>query len=137
MAKKSKKTKKVITDLSRRERQIMDVIYRQGSATAAEVREQMPDPPSYSSVRALLRVLEEKGVLKHKQQGPRYLFMPTVRREKAKASALKHMMQTFFDDSAENVIAALMDISSSKLSEEEYKRLSEMIEQARREGKQK
>src|SRR3954466_11091420 len=87
--------------LSRRERQIMEVIYRRGQATAAEVMEEMPDPPSYSAVRAMLRVLEEKGHLRHDQQGPRYVFLPTVPRDKARRSALKQLVRTFFDGSAE------------------------------------
>jgi predicted transcriptional regulator len=125
---------KLLTDLSRRERQIMDVIYSKGSATAAEVRDEIPDPPSYSTVRALLKVLEEKGFLRHKQQGPRYVFTPTVKRDRAKTTALKHVMQTFFDNSAEDVVAALIDISGTELSEEEYRRLNSLIEQARRKG---
>src|SRR3954454_18922271 len=101
--------------LSRRERQIMDVIYRRGRATAAEVLEGLPDPPSYSAVRAMLRVLEEKGHLRHASQGPRYLFMPTVPREKARRSALKQLVQTFFDGSTEQAVAALLDLSSRAL----------------------
>jgi len=126
--------RKLLTDLSRRERQIMDIIYSKGSATAAEVQEQIPDPPSYSSVRALLKVLEEKGFLRHKQQGPRYVFTPTVKRDRAKTTALKHVMQTFFDNSAEDVVAALMDISGTELSDDEYRRLDSLIKQARRKG---
>jgi predicted transcriptional regulator len=126
--------RKLLTDLSRRERQIMDIIYSKGSATAAEVREAIPDPPSYSSVRALLKVLEEKGFLRHKQQGPRYVFAPTVKRDRAKTTALKHVMQTFFGNSTEDVVAALMDISGTELSDAEYRRLNSLIEQARRKG---
>jgi len=126
--------RKIITDLSRRERQIMDIIYSKGSATAAEVQEAIPDPPSYSSVRALLKVLEEKGFLRHRQQGPRYVFTPTVKRDRAKTTALKHVMHTFFDNSAEDVVAALMDISGTELSDDEYRRLNSLIEQARRKG---
>ena len=130
-------SKKSITDLTRRERQIMDVIFKKGAATAAEVREAMPEPPSYSTVRALLRILEDKGLLKHKQQGPRYLYQPTVRRDRARTSALKHLMHTFYDNSIEQVVAALMDMSGSDMSEEEYEELSRMIERARKESKQK
>ena len=130
-------SKKSITDLTRRERQIMDVIFKKGAATAAEVREAMPEPPSYSTVRALLRILEDKGLLKHKQQGPRYLYQPTVRRDRARTSALKHLMHTFYDNSIEQVVAALMDLSGSDMSEEEYEELSRMIERARKESKQK
>jgi predicted transcriptional regulator len=130
-------SKKVITDLSRRERQIMDAIFKNGTATAAEVREAIPDAPSYSSVRTLLRILEDKGLLKHKQQGPRYLYQPTIRRDRAKTSALKHLMHTFFDNSIEEVVAALMDMSGDDMSEEEYEQLSRMIERAKKESKKK
>ena len=126
--------KQAMSDLSRRERQIMDIIYKTGEATAADVQKAMPDAPSYSTVRALLRVLEEKGVLKHREQGPRYVFLPVIARDKAKASALKHLMQTFFDNSTESVVAALMDMRGSDITDEEYERLSRMIEQARKEG---
>lgn len=121
--------------LSRRERQIMDVIYSRGQATAAEVQENMPDPPSYSAVRAMLRLLEEKGYLKHEQDGPRYLFKPTLAREKARKSALKQMLETFFDGSTEQAVAALLNLSKPKLSQDELDRLSEMIETAKKEGR--
>ena len=121
--------------LSRRERQIMDAIYRRGRATAAEVLEDLPDPPSYSAVRAMLRVLEEKGHLRHEQQGPRYLFLPTVPREKARRSALRQLVRTFFDGSTEQTVAALLDLSASRLSDAELDRLSQLIDQARKEGR--
>lgn len=121
--------------LSRRERQIMDVIYRRGQATAAEVLAEMPDPPSYSAVRALLRVLEEKGHLKHEQQGPRYVFLPTVARERARRSALKRVVHTFFDGSTEAAVAALLDLSHTRLSAAELDRLARRIEDARKEGR--
>jgi predicted transcriptional regulator len=121
--------------MSRRERQIMDVIYRRGQATAAEVLAELPDPPSYSAVRAMLRVLEEKGHLRHEQQGPRYIFLPTVPREKARRSALKQLVRTFFDGSTEQAVAALLDMSASRLSDEELDRLSQLINQARKEGR--
>ena len=122
------------SSLSRRERQIMDAIYRRGQATAAEVLEDLPDPPSYSAVRAMLRVLEEKGHLRHEQQGPRYVFLPTVPREKARRSALKQLVRTFFDGSTEQTVAALLDLSASRLSDTELDRLSQLIERARTEG---
>ena len=122
-------------NLSRRERQIMDIIYRLGQASAAEVMENLPDPPSYSAVRAMLRVLEEKGHLRHRKQGPRYVFLATVPRHKARRSALKQVVQTFFDGSAEQAVAALLDVSRSQLSEEELGRLAELIKQAREEGR--
>jgi predicted transcriptional regulator len=121
--------------LSRRERQIMDAIYRRGQATVAEVLEDMPDPPSYSAVRAMLRVLEEKGHLRHDQQGPRYVFLPTVPRDQARRSALQQLVRTFFDGSTEQTVAALLDLSDSKLSDAELKRLSRLIDQARKEGR--
>lgn len=121
-------------ELSRRERQIIDILYAQGRATAAEVQALLPDPPSYSAVRAMLRILEEKGHVRHAQDGPRYVYVPTVARESAKRSAMRHMLQTFFDGSAEQAISALLDDSSSKLSDEELDRLARMIDQARRTG---
>lgn len=121
--------------LSRRERQIMDVIYQRGQATAAEVQENMPDPPGYSAVRAMLRLLEEKGYLHHEQDGPRYIFKPTLAREKARKSAMKQMLETFFDGSTEQAMAALLTLSKSKLSDEELDRLSQMIEKAKKEGR--
>jgi predicted transcriptional regulator len=122
------------SSLSRRERQIMDAIYRRGQATAAEVLEDLPDPPSYSAVRAMLRVLEEKGHLRHEQQGPRYVFLPTVPREQARRSALKQLVRTFFEGSTEQTVAALLDLSASRLSDAELDRLSQLIERARKEG---
>ena len=122
-------------NLSRRERQIMDIIYELNEATAAQVLERLPNPPSYSAVRALLRVLEEKGHLSHKQDGPRYVFVPTLPRDEARENALKHLVNTFFDGSTEKVVAALLDISDEKLSEDDYQRLSQLIENARKEGR--
>lgn len=121
-------------DLSRRERQIIDILYAQGRATAAEVQAALPDPPSYSAVRAMLRILEEKGHVRHEQDGPRYVYVPTVARDNAKRSALRHMLQTFFDGSAEQAISALLDDSSTRLSDRELDRLARMIDQARRTG---
>ncbi len=126
---------KLITHLSRRERQIMDIIYQQGEATVAEVRNYLPDPPSYSSVRALLSVLKKKGYLKHKEQGRRYIYYPTVALDRVKRSALKHLMETFFDDSAERVMAALLNIRGVDLSEKELERMARLIEEAKKEGK--
>jgi BlaI family transcriptional regulator, penicillinase repressor len=117
-------------ELSRRERQIMDIIYARGEATAAEVTEGLPDAPSYSTVRALLRILEEKGVLKHREDGPRYIFAPTVPRAKASKSALTRVLNTFFEGSLANAVAALVDTKDTKLSAEELKRLEAIIKQA-------
>ena len=119
-------------ELSRRERQIIDILYSHGRSTAAEVQAALPDPPSYSAVRAMLRILEEKGHVRHEQDGPRYVYLPTVARDNAKKSALRHMLRTFFDGSAEQAISALLDDESSKLSEAELERLARMINQARR-----
>jgi predicted transcriptional regulator len=124
-----------VQHLSRRERQIMDVVYRLGQASAADVLENMPDPPGYSAVRTMLRLLEEKGYLRHDQDGPRYVYLPTVSRDKARQSALKQLVQTFFDNSTEQTVAALLDMSKSKMSGEELERLSELIEKARKEGR--
>ena len=121
--------------LSRRERQIMDIIYQRSQATAAEVMEHLPDAPSYSAVRALLRVLEEKGHVRHKQDGPRYVFLPTVSRDRAQKSALRQVVGTFFEDSAEQTVAALLDMTAKDMSDVELDRLSEVIEQARKEGR--
>jgi predicted transcriptional regulator len=121
-------------DLSRRERQIIDILYAQGRATAAEVQTALPDPPSYSAVRAMLRILEEKGHVRHEQDGPRYVYVPTLGRDNAKRSALHHMLKTFFDGSAEQAISALLDESSSKLSDAELDRLARLIDQARNTG---
>ncbi len=121
-------------DLSRRERQILDILYKNGRATAAEVQAALPEPPSYSAVRALLRILEEKGHVRHEQDGPRYVYLPTVARDNAKRSALRHILQTFFDGSAEQAISALLDDSSSKLSSAELDRLARLIDGARKSG---
>ena len=121
--------------LSRRERQIMDVLYRRESATAAEVMENLPDAPGYSAVRALLRILEQKGHIRHEERAGKYIFMPTMRRDQAKRSALRHLVQTFFDGSAEDAVAALLDTKSSKLTEQELDRLQTLIDKARKGGK--
>jgi len=126
---------KNLVHLSRRERQIMDVLFAQGQATAAEIRKALPDPPSYSTVRTQLRVLEDKGFLSHTEQGPRYLYAPTIPAERARLSALRHLKRTFFDNSAESVISALLELPDSELSEADFDRLTRLIEQARREGK--
>jgi predicted transcriptional regulator len=121
-------------ELSRRERQIVDILYARGRATAAEVQAALPDPPSYSAVRAMLRILEDKGHVRHEQDGPRYVYVPTVARDSAKRSAMRHMVRTFFDGSAEQAISALLDDSSARLSDVELDRLARLIDQARRSG---
>jgi predicted transcriptional regulator len=121
--------------LSRRERQIMDVIYALGRATAADVHERLADPPSYSAVRALLRVLEDKGHLTHAQDGPRYVYAPVVSRAAARRSALRQLVTTFFDGSPERAAAALLDMSERALSDDEAHALEQLIEKAKREGR--
>lgn len=116
---------------SRRERQIMDLVYARGEVTAAEVEKGLPDAPSYSAVRALLRVLVDKGFLKHRQDGPRYVYGPVVPRERASRSALKSVLKTFFEGSLANAVSALVDARESKLSAAELERLEAIIKQAR------
>ena len=123
------------TSLSRRERQIMDILYRRGSATAAEIKEDLPEAPSYSAVRAMLRILEDKGHLRHHTDGPRYVFTPVVSRPAAQKSALKQMVRTFFDGSATQAVAALLDLSARNLSDDELDQLTKLVEQAKGEGK--
>jgi predicted transcriptional regulator len=122
-------------DLSRRERQIMDLLFRTGRATAAEVMEGLSDAPSYSAVRALLRILEQKGHIRHEEEGRAYVYMPLVRRDAARQSALTHLLKTFFDNSAEQAVAALLAIKGEKMSSAELERMSKMIEKAKKEGR--
>ena len=124
-----------LAGLSRRERQIMDILYQRGKASVSEVREAMDDAPGYSAVRTLMRVLEEKGHVKHKAEGLKYVYLPTVAQEKAKRSAVKHLLDTFFKGSPEQIVAALLDVSSTKLTREELDRMSAMIEKAKKEDK--
>ena len=120
--------------LSRRERQIMDILYQRAKASASEVRESMEDAPSYSAVRAMLRILEQKGHVKHRAEGLKYVYVPVLGRDKAKRSAVKHLLDTFFSNSPEQVMAALLDVSSKHLTRDELDRMAEMIEKAKREG---
>jgi predicted transcriptional regulator len=121
--------------LSRRERQAMDIIYECGQVTAAELLERLPDPPSYSAVRSMLRLLEEKGHLEHAQDGPRYVFSPTVPRERASQSALRHVLKTFFDGSTEDAVAALLGLDSDQIDEAAAKRMVDLIKRAKQEGR--
>ena len=121
--------------MSRRERQIMDVVYRLGEATVADVLRELADPPSYSAVRAFLRILEEKGHLRHKEAGPRYVYSPRVPREKARRSALRRLLHNFFDDSGESLVAALLDDDAARLSSQELENLAGLIERARKDGR--
>jgi BlaI family penicillinase repressor len=125
-----------LTHLSRRERQIMDVLYQLGKASVADVLGRLPDPPSYSAVRALLRILEEKAVVRHEQAGARYLFVPTVRRDAAKRSALRHLVNTFFEGSTSQVMAALVEMSGPGLDEGEIARLRQLIDDAKKRSKE-
>ena len=120
--------------VSRRERQILDVLYARGKATAAEIQAAIPDPPGYSSIRALLRILEEKGHVRHESDGPRYVFLPSIGKARAGKNAIRHMLETFFDNSAGDAVAALLDASSAKLKPEELDRLEALIEKARKES---
>jgi predicted transcriptional regulator len=124
-----------LVGLSRRERQIMEILFQRGKASSAEVREAMPDAPGYSAVRAMLRVLEEKGHVRHQEEGLKYVYVPTVARDKAKRSAVKHVLDTFFAGSPEQIVAALLDVSATRLTREELDRMGDMIEKAKREGK--
>ena len=121
--------------MSRRERQIMEILYRRGQASVSEVRAAMNDAPSYSAVRAMLRVLKDKGHVRHQAEGLKYMYRPVVNREKAKRSALKSLVDTFFNDRPDEVVAALLDVSSRRLTAEELDRMAAMIDEARREGK--
>ncbi len=123
------------TALSRRERQIMDAIYRLGQATAAQVMDNLPDAPGYSAVRALLRILEDKGHVRHEKVGPRYVYEPTVPAEMASGNALQHVVATFFEGSVSQAVAALLEHADTELSEDELARLERQIEKARQEGR--
>ena len=122
-------------NLSRRERQIMEVIYARGQATVGEVQEDMPDPPSYSAVRAMLGKLERKGYLKHEEHGLRYLYLPTMPREEVQDSALERVMHTFFEGSPTKAVAAILDMSAVDLTDAEIDEMAKLVEQARRRGR--
>jgi predicted transcriptional regulator len=121
--------------LSRRERELMEVVYRRGEATVEEVRRGLSDPPSYSSVRTILRILEEKGRLRHRKEGARYVYHPVVPAREARRSALRGIVDTFFSGAPDEAFATLLDLSEGDLTEEELDRLSEMIEKVREEGR--
>jgi predicted transcriptional regulator len=123
------------TALSKRERQIMDALYRLGRASAGEILESLPGAPSYSTVRTQLRVLEAKGHVRHEEQGLRYVYVPTVPRHAARKSALKHLMETFFDGSSAKVVAALLGGEGARVSEEELARIAELVDEARKESR--
>jgi predicted transcriptional regulator len=122
------------TVLARRERQIMDILFRRGRATAAEVMEELPGDPSYSTVRTQLRVLEEKGHVRHEEDGVRFIYMPAVARHAARKSALRHLVETFFDGSSEKAVAALLGGEGAKLTDEQLDRIADLIARARKDG---
>jgi predicted transcriptional regulator len=127
-------TRALHTVLTRRERQIMDILFRRGRATAAEVMEDLPGEPSYSTVRTQLRVLEEKGHVRHEEDGVRFVYMPAVARHAARKSALRHLIETFFDGSSEKAVAALLGGEGSKLSDEQLDRIADLIAKSRKDG---
>lgn len=118
--------------LGRRERQIMDVVYRKGRATVAEIRAELPDPPTYSAVRGMLRFLEDKGYLRHDEDGPRYVYSPTADPKQVRGSAVRHLVRTFFNDSASSAVAAMLGLYKAHLSDEDLDRLEALLEQARK-----
>jgi BlaI family penicillinase repressor len=124
-----------VVELGRRERQIMDVLYRLGKASVGQVRAELPDPPTYSAVRGMLRLLEEKGYLMHESEGLRYVYRPTVGAQQARRSALRHMVHTFFGGSAMDAAATLLESADAKLTEADVNRLSDIIKKAKAEGR--
>jgi predicted transcriptional regulator len=123
------------TDLSRRERQVMDILYRRAEATVAEVMNDLPDPPTYSAVRSILRILMEKKLITHREDGPRYVYLPAVDTDEAREDALKHVIRTFFDGSAEQAVTAVLRMSDAKLSDAELNALADRIKAARISGR--
>jgi predicted transcriptional regulator len=121
--------------LSRRERQIMDFLFQRGKASVGEVMDGIPDPPGYSAVRATLRTLEQKGRVSHEEEGRAYIYRPTLRRDAARKSALTHVLKTFFDNSAEQAVAALLELKGPRLSDAQLERVSRMVEKAKKEGR--
>ena len=122
-------------DLGRRERQLVEAVYRLGRATVNEVLDQLPDPPSYSAVRAMLGKLEHKGYLKHQQDGPRYVYLPALSTERARRNALEHLVNTFFDGSAERAVMALIQLSDTEVSADVLERLADKVKEAHKEGR--
>ncbi len=126
-------SKRLIHGLSKRERQIIEIIYRKKSASVRDVLEEIPDPPGYSSVRALLNILEGKGLLKHRKSGKKYVYFPTIPRKRAVSIAIKHMLEMYFNNSIEEAISALIEVTDRKITDEEYGRLTQLIERVRKE----
>jgi predicted transcriptional regulator len=121
--------------LTRREREIMDILHRRGRATAHEVMDDLAEPPSYSAVRTFLRLLEDRGHVRHEQDGPRYVYTPTVGRREARRSAITHLVETFFDGSVEDAVATLVESSKPKLSAQELDRIAALVAKAKKEGR--
>ncbi len=126
---------KIGDGLTRRERQVMNILFRRGEATVAEVMDDLPEPPSYSAVRSILRILAEKKLITHREDGPRYVYLPAVSTSGAREEALLHVVRTFFDGSVGQAAAALLDISESDIGEAELRRLQEGVRKARRSGR--
>jgi len=126
--------RKSARDLGRRERQIMDVIFQLGEASVSDVLARLPDPPSYSAVRTMIRLLEAKGFLRHRQDGNRYMYRPTQSHETASRSALQHLLATFFGGSATDAMAAILDLSADEMTDADLKRMERLIDEARQEG---
>ena len=122
-------------DLGRREGQIMDIVFELGEASVADVLQRLPDPPSYSAVRTMIRHLESKKLLRHRREGTKYIYRPTQSKESASRSALRHLIKTFFGDSAPDAVAAVLGVSSEKLSEDDFNRIERLIDEARKEGR--
>ena len=135
MPRKNAAPQREALQLGRRERQIMDVIYRRGKASVSEVRADLPDPPSYSAVRAMLGLLEDKGYLRHEQQGLKYVYLPAQDTSRVRETALKHMVKTFFGGSPERAVAALLKISDSEISEKDRRYLEQLIKKSEQEGR--
>ena len=129
------KRNRTLSRLSRREREIMDVLFQMGRASAGEIHKRIPSPPSYSAVRATLRILEEKGFLKHEDDGRRYIYRPVVGQTQARRSAMNHLLNTFFSGSAADAVTALLETPGQELSQEELDRMAALIERARKEGR--
>ncbi|HJP86605.1 MAG TPA: BlaI/MecI/CopY family transcriptional regulator [Gemmatimonadaceae bacterium] len=126
--------KRGLEQLGRRERQIMEIVYRRGSATAADVLADLPDPPTYTAVRGMLRLLESKGHLRHEQDGPRYVYHPTIDPDRVGKNAVRHLVRTFFDNSASSAVAAMVGIYEDRLTDEDLDKLERLIERARKGG---
>jgi BlaI family penicillinase repressor len=126
---------KLNEELPRRERQVMNILFRRGQATVAEVMDDLPDPPTYSAVRSILRILAGKGLITHREEGPRYVYLPAMNTDRARDEALRHVVRTFFEGSAEQAVTALLRISDAGLTDAELARLRERVRNARNSGR--